>query len=73
MRTSSPLAAGGAPFMLSKNDSTCGSGVQPTATGNDIHSVVYTIPPQVTIEFGFYSYRPQTFHHKVIHSNIVPQ
>ena len=47
----SSLAASGAPFMLCKNYSTCGSGVQPTAPGNDIHSVVYTIPAQVTLNF----------------------
>ena len=78
IRTSSSLAASGAPFMLCKNYSTCGSGVQPTAPGNDIHSVyfhsvVYSIPTQVTIEFGCYSYRPQTFHQKIFHSNFVPQ
>ena len=44
MHASSPLV--GAPFMLCKIYSTCGSGVQPTAPGNDIHSAVW--PPLFT-------------------------
>ena len=60
-------------FILCKNYSTCGSGVQPTAPGNDIHNVVYTIPAKSALNLVAIVTGHKHLITKVIHSNFVPQ